>query len=61
MSKIIYIAVDKTTKEIKSCGSCNCQMTFDAQPSPDNCELIEFVGGVKGLYFVDGDMQAEKP
>ncbi|MCP4477831.1 MAG: hypothetical protein GY818_07045 [Planctomycetaceae bacterium] len=51
-----WISVDVVTKQIKATGICNCGGTLAAMPVAPGCELIEFVGGIKGQYFVDGEM-----
>lgn len=53
--------VDKTTKKIRSTGISNCRKTLEAQPIPNGCELVEYDGGVKGAYFVDGQLTNEAP
>lgn len=55
------IVIDSTTKQIKSVLKLHDQNTFDAQPVPANCELIEFTGGIRGKYFVNGQMQDDPP
>ncbi|TQV76678.1 hypothetical protein FLL45_01580 [Aliikangiella marina] len=56
-----FIIIDSTTKKIKSNGVLHDQETFDAQPIPDGCEIIEFQGGIRGKYFVNGQMQDAPP
>ncbi len=57
--KVPWIIVDDLTKKIRSTGVSNCAATFNAQPIPANCSIVEFVGGVKGQFFINGEMTGE--
>jgi hypothetical protein len=57
--KVPWVIVDDLTNKIRSCGSSNCRVTFEAQPVPAGCSIFEYSGGIKGALFVNGEMVTE--